>query len=335
MTGTRPGILILVAGLLVSGVLAYVAVRNADAGATWDAFAAADLRWFAPSIALLAVGFFLRALRWWVLFDRNGRPSLWGVVKALFLGYLFNNTLPAHAGEAVRVVALNRMERTPVAEIVGTVLIERAYDVLSLVMLLFLMVPWLPHLDWVRAAGIVAAVLFLGLVVLALVLLRYGDRPLRFLVRPLSRLPFVSQATAERVPRDFVSGMIGLTRPRTAAAAYSLTTLSWIVVGLGYWIALRAFGISLSPLAGILVLVGIGLALILPSSPGALGVFEAAVVVVLGAYKVDASSALSYALALHVLNVLPFVLVAIPLALTRGPRARSRAVSSNGSAPVE
>ena len=45
--------------------------------------------------------------------------------------------------------------------------------------------------------------------------------------------------------------------------------------------------------------------MILPSSPGALGVFEGATVVVLGAYGVDPSVALSYALVLHALNLAP------------------------------
>ena len=50
-----------------------------------------------------------------------------------------------------------------------------------------------------------------------------------------------------------------------------------------------------------------GLGLILPASPAAVGVFEAAVLVALKAYGVPESRALSYALVLHALNFFPYI----------------------------
>jgi uncharacterized membrane protein YbhN (UPF0104 family) len=68
--------------------------------------------------------------------------------------------------------------------------------------------------------------------------------------------------------------------------------------------------------------IAIGLAMILPSSPAAVGVFEGATVVALGAYGVNQSDALSYALVLHAINVLPFIVIAVPLLGVRGRRLR-------------
>ena len=99
--------------------------------------------------------------------------------------------------------------------------------------------------------------------------------------------------------------------------AFLWTTGSWIVLGFSYWFVMRAFDLGLSPVAGELVVIGIGLAMVLPSSPGAIGVFEAATVVVLKAYGVDNSVALSYALLLHALNVIPLFAVAIGAIITR------------------
>jgi glycosyltransferase 2 family protein len=77
------------------------------------------------------------------------------------------------------------------------------------------------------------------------------------------------------------------------------------------------FDLGLSPAAGLLVSVAVGVAMVLPASPAALGAFEAATVVALDAYGVPRSEALSYALVLHALNLVPF-LVAGPLALRAG-----------------
>ena len=64
--------------------------------------------------------------------------------------------------------------------------------------------------------------------------------------------------------------------------------------------------------------------MILPSSPAAVGVFEGATVVVLSAYGVPASAALSYAIVLHALNVVPLLAVAVALAVSRRFRMRTQ-----------
>jgi uncharacterized membrane protein YbhN (UPF0104 family) len=193
------------------------------------------------------------------------------------------------------------------------VLVERAFDVLSLLVLLFVTAPWLPHVSWLKAAAVLAAVLAVGLGAAILLLARYGDRPLRFLFRPLGRLPFVPPSSAERAPGDFLEGAVGLLRARTGIVGLALTTLSWIALAVGFWLVMLAFHLGLSPLAGLLVVVASGLAMILPSSPAALGVFEGATVVAVTAYGVDSSRALSFALVLHALNFLPFIVIGIPL----------------------
>jgi uncharacterized protein (TIRG00374 family) len=233
-----------------------------------------------------------------------------------------NAVLPVRAGEAAAIVTLNKRAGTPVAEGTATVFVQRAEDVLSLLLLLFVMLPWLPHVSWLRAAGVLAIGLSVFLVVLAALVFRYGDRAIRILVSPLRWLPFVPSEALDRAPAHFIRGLAGLMSPRVAIISFAWTTLSWIVLGIGFWLVLEASGIDLSPLAGVLVVIGIGMAMILPSSPAAIGVFEGATVVVLSAYGVPDSIALSYALVLHALNVLPLFLVAGAMLALRRLRRR-------------
>jgi uncharacterized membrane protein YbhN (UPF0104 family) len=77
--------------------------------------------------------------------------------------------------------------------------------------------------------------------------------------------------------------------------------------------------------------VAINLAMILPSGPAGIGVFEAATLTALHPFHVERAQALSYALVLHGLNVVPF-LVAGYLVLQHHalvPRSGERAVSSS------
>ena len=324
----RAKALLVALGLAVSAVFAYVAVQDAQPRRTLDELRAIDYAWLLPALVLLLSAFLLRAIRWQSLFPTRDRPPLRHVIPALFIGYLANALLPLRTGDALAIVSLTRRAGRTVAETTATALVQRAQDVLSLVLLLFLLLPWLPHVDWLRAAGLVALVLLVLLALAAAAVLRYGERVLHVLLRPLRELPFVRAEALAGAPAEFVRGLGGLLNPRVALVSFAWTTLSWLVLGVGFWLVLKASGIELSPAAGVLVVIGIGLAMILPSPPAALGIFEGATVVVLSAYDVDGSTALSYALVLHALNVFPLFAVGAAAALTRQLRARARPAPS-------
>jgi hypothetical protein len=318
--------LLIAAGLLVTAGAMYFAVRGVKIDDTRDALAASDLRWLVPTSIVLAFALWLRVLRWWVLFDASSRPPLRAVGHAAFVGYFFNNILPARAGEAARVLALYSRARTPRAETVGTVVIERVFDLLALLFLLFASYPLLPQISWLKAAALLGLVLVTGLVVLIYVLVRYDDRAVRWLLSPLRRLP--GAGVAERVEQaveNAMRGLVALRKPRVALRGMALTLASWVVLGFSFWILTAALHLDVPVVAGMLVVVAINLSLVLPSSPAALGVFEAATVVALRAFDVPQAQALSYALVLHLLNFVPFLIIGAALlgpgALRRGARA--------------
>lgn len=297
------------AGLLVSALFTYIAVRDVRFSEVWEALQASNYWWLLPALALLAIAILVRAVRWRFLFARETRPPIAAVMRAMLVGYFFNNILPARAGEAARVVALNQSAGTSRAEATATVVIERTYDVLSLLVLLFVTLPWLPHVTWVHAAAVLAIALTAGLAVAIALLAVYGERPLRVALRPLARLPFLSSERVEAAASNLAHGLAAIRRPRLALAGFLWTTLSWLLLGLSFWLVMLGFDLELSPVAGLLVQIAVGLAMILPSSPAAVGVFEAATLVALGAYGISDSRALSYALVLHVLNFLPYIVV--------------------------
>jgi uncharacterized protein (TIRG00374 family) len=322
--GLRP--LLVVAGLLVTVVCTYVALRGVKLDDAVDALADCDLRWIVPSTLVLAVGVWLRILRWWVLFDESSRPPLRAVGGATFVGYFFNNILPARAGEAARVIALVNRARTPAAEVISTVVIERIFDLLALLFLLFASYPLLPEISWLKAAALLGLVLVTGLVVIVFLLVRYDDRAVRWLLSPLRRLP--GEHTGARVEAGVVNatrGLLALRDPRVGLRGMALTLGSWLVLSVSFWILTNAFDLDLPLVAGTVVVVAINLSLVLPSSPAALGVFEAATVVALRAFDVPQAEALSFALVLHLLNFVPFLVIGAALlgpgALRRGAPA--------------
>jgi glycosyltransferase 2 family protein len=106
--------------------------------------------------------------------------------------------------------------------------------------------------------------------------------------------------------------------------AVALTACSWVVMGISFWLITLAFPLPHSLLAGILVVIATNLAQVLPSAPAALGVFEAATVIALASYGASRSTALPYAVVLHVVNFVPYLLLG-PVALRGTSLAALRA----------
>lgn len=318
--GLRP--LLVAVGLVVTVVCMYLAVRGVALDDAVDALRESDLRWLLPTIPVFALAIVLRAVRWWALFSPAQRPPLRAIAYALLIGYFFNNILPARAGEAARVIALHRRAATPKAETLGTVVVERLFDVLALLIILFVSYPWLPEISWLRAAAIFGAVVVAVLVALIFVVVRYDERAVHWLLSPLRRIR--RAGVAERLEAAAVNatrGLVALRSPRIALRGMLLTIASWATLGASYAILTNAFALDLPLVAGMLVTVAINLSLVLPSSPAALGVFEAATVIALRAFDVPHAEALSYALVLHLLNLVPFLVIGVALL---GPGALRR-----------
>lgn len=310
--GLRP--LLVAAGLVVTAAGMYLAVRGVALADAVDALGESDLLWLVPTVPVFALAIVLRALRWWSLFAPARRPPLRAIFYALLIGYFFNNILPARAGEAARVIALHKRAATPKAETVGTVVVERLFDVLALLIVLFASYPWLPEISWLRAAAIFAVVLVAVLLALVFAVVRYDERAVHWLLSPLRRVK--REGMAERLEAAAVNatrGLVALRSPRIALRGMMLTIASWVTLGVSYAILTNAFAFDVPLVAGMLVTVAINLSLILPSSPAALGVFEAATVIALRAFDVPHAEALSYALVLHLLNLVPFLVIGVIL----------------------
>jgi uncharacterized membrane protein YbhN (UPF0104 family) len=212
------------------------------------------------------------------------------------------------------VLALNRRAGTSRAEAGATVLLERAYDILCLLLLLFVTIPWLPNISWLRAAAVLGIIVATGLATAIVVLAVWGLRPVHLALRPLHRLPFLRGERIEHIGDRIGEGLAAARQPRLVAGALAWTTLGWLVLALSVWFVMRGFHLGLSFAAALLVVVATNVVQILPSSPAAVGIFEAATLVALSPYHVSGSQALSYALVLHALNFLPYI-VAGPLLL--------------------
>ena len=263
---SRRALLVLVA-VVVTVVFAAIAVRGADREAVWEAIKSCDPLWLVPSVLVLGVSVFVRALRWRALFDPSRRPGIWPVTAATLVGYLFLQILPLRAGEAARIFALSQRSGTSKAEIAGTALLERVYDLVAVLGLLFVLLPWLPEITWLRAAASLGAAVFVLIVIAVVVLAVWGDRAVYAVMRPFARLPVVPADRLEEIGHNLAQGLVGLRRPGLALWALFLSVASWVLLGLSFWFVFESFDLGVGVVAGIFAMIAAGLTAVLPAGP--------------------------------------------------------------------
>jgi uncharacterized protein (TIRG00374 family) len=87
---------------------------------------------------LLFASHYSRALRWKILMEPLGfQPTTLNTFFAVMISYFFNLLVP-RLGEVMKCTLLAKYEKTPVDRLIGTMVAERAIDVISLLIVIFL-----------------------------------------------------------------------------------------------------------------------------------------------------------------------------------------------------
>jgi uncharacterized membrane protein YbhN (UPF0104 family) len=85
-----------------------------------------------PVGLILGLSHLVRALRWRLIMEPLGyKPSITNTFLAVLIGYLANLAVP-RLGEVLKCTLLSKYEKVPAEKIVGTIVAERAFDVISL-----------------------------------------------------------------------------------------------------------------------------------------------------------------------------------------------------------
>ncbi len=122
--------------LLASAVLVWLVFRNQDLGKILQDIKGADYRWIMLSYVVSLISHTARASRWRQLYLPIGyKPPTFRVLLAIMFGYFMNILIP-RAGEISRAGLLKRTDDIPFEVSIGTVIAERAFDVLTILFLI-------------------------------------------------------------------------------------------------------------------------------------------------------------------------------------------------------
>jgi uncharacterized protein (TIRG00374 family) len=297
--------------LPLAGAFLYLALRGVDWRQVRSVIAHARPSWLLCAALITTATSFLRGLRWRVLLNAEADLGIGTVFRATMVGYLGNNFLPARAGEVLRSVLISRNSTLTNAYVLTTALAERLMDVIAVVLAAALVLlgiqpkpRWLADLSLgmsvAAAAGIVA-----------LVVLPYTGTLIERILQGLplgERVGHFLQTTATQV-------LLGIRafHSRSRLAGFSaLTALIWAGDGLAVIAGARSLDLDIPFSIAMLLLTAMALGSALPSTPGYIGVYQIAAVMILGPFGIPKDRALAYSIVAQALAYVVITALGLP-----------------------
>ncbi|MBU8934668.1 MAG: flippase-like domain-containing protein [candidate division Zixibacteria bacterium] len=253
------------------------------------------------SVAFVA----FKALRWKLMVAPQKIIPVYRSITLYSAGQVLNILMPALTGQLGRVILFARKEGLRKTFVFSTIVLEILFDAITLVLFLLLTSLAFAFPDEYRSLSWVVAGITLALLAGLYVFLHYS-RALEDLGRRCfrERRPGLYIGLKKFI-RSFCKGIELLRSSQHLAGSLCISLVFWTTHMLVVYFLFKAFGFGLPIAAAAAVMIINTIALMVPITPGNAGTFEVAVSTSLVAFSVGRSDAVMFALALHIIDIIP------------------------------
>jgi uncharacterized protein (TIRG00374 family) len=258
------------------------------------------------AILLIPFAFLIRSLRWRYLLKHIKTVTKLNALSATVIGAMGDMIIP-RMGDFVRAYVMGKKEEVSKVASLATIVVERALDTLCILIILLLILAFsgfpvesTPSLAQSLKMGSYSLSLLCLVLIGFLLLLRF--RPAQIIRLIKASLGFLPEKWLERIIRileSFIFGLQGIQKGWHLLYVILLSALLWNMYALVNFLILRSFGLNLPFSAGFYFILFQVLGLAIPSSPGFVGTYHAAVVAGFAIFEVSQELAVSVAIIMH------------------------------------
>jgi glycosyltransferase 2 family protein len=288
------------AGVLISASFIYFAVRQVDFSEALRAMGTVQFGWLLGALFVYLLAFPVRALRWRRLLHNQEALPFRKVMVAVLVGHMANNVLPARTGEIYRAHFLGRRAQMSRSGVMGSIVVERIFDVLVLVCLMLLLFILFPETRLI--GGVALATFGLFLLALATGIIFYSftvGRSHQAIDKIFGILPQEIGAFISRRLKSFLRGTRSLSTVEGYLETVAYTVLIWTLEIGAVALIVISFGVVL-PLSGYLLVHALAaLSTALPSGPAYVGPYQYAFILALGFFAISEEKALAISVVAH------------------------------------
>ena len=266
-----------------------------------DELVHANYRYLPIALVCFILSLLARTAAWRTLLEE--KASFKRVFFTMTEGYFLNNVFPFRLGEIGRAFLLSRTTALRFWQVIPTIVLERAFDMLIVVSILLASLPFVVGVEGAREkAALVGGIVVAGLVVLY-ILAHQRERALAIYHQLQTRFPLLRRIAVSQL-ESFFQGLAVLTSAGRFLKVLGWMLLTWAFLITHYYLVLLAFVPEAKMIWAAFSTSTMMLGIAAPSAPGGLGVVEATLMFALSLFAVSQAKALAYALVAHAVSLL-------------------------------
>jgi len=302
--------------ILVMAVFLYFSFRKVNWPDAYRFGVRIALPAFLLVLALVPLHLVTRALRWkYLLIHEKNDVKFGNLLTALTVGFAVSYVLPGRVGEIVRPLYLARKEGVRPGFVIGTVVVERIFDIITMCALLgvFLLARPLVAAEFLlkpEAAkilnlwGLIGVASSVALMTICLLFYFFREKAMGLaarILKPLLPARFLGKVLT--LAHEFIDGLKFFHSLGTMLIYVGLSFMVWLGIILFYWVFFRSYGLSLPYVLLIPYIFVTGVGASIPT-PGMVGGFHYFSILGLTAlFGIEASQAAGLTIVVHALQL--------------------------------
>jgi hypothetical protein len=253
----------------------------------------------------------VRSSRWKLLLKQDTSLSSGFVLKALVIGYMINNILPAKVGELARMEYIKRKKGIGRVFLLGTIFLERFIDVLIVIVLFCISMLFVENNEIILFQNRWIILLISLFLIAAVISIFQSDRIKKIVLK----LPAPVRGKIISLLDSFEKATGFVRNKNLLFSVTGLSLITWGLTLLNCFVISRGLNIDL-PLHGYLFVIAAGvLGVVIPSTSGGLGVFHAITTGALILFDITPAKALAYSIIAHAFDFFPPIVLGLIILL--------------------
>lgn len=293
----------MVVGILLGILFFYLAVRNIKFHEVIESFRSIRYVYLVPVYMTMLAMHLLRAYRWGILLRPIERIRFVSLVSITSVGFLAIMAVPVRVGELARPYLIKRSSSIKMSSALGTIIIERLFDIFSILVMFSAVACIIPIPQWiVRSSMGILALVVLGMIFISVLVLnrRRAGRIIRVL---LLKMPRRLSLRIEEMIVHFTLGLELMTDITRLLGVAALSFIIWTIGAFAIYLLFFAFNFSLPLIAAFAVLVLVTAGISIPAAPGFVGNWHYFCVLALTFFSIPKADAMAFAIVHNFLSV--------------------------------
>ncbi|HEK86055.1 MAG: lysylphosphatidylglycerol synthase transmembrane domain-containing protein [Candidatus Saccharicenans sp.] len=302
--------------VLITAVFLWFFFRSVNWSETWRYLKQVNLFLMVLVVLLVPLHLVTRSIRWkFLLQPLKPEVSLWNAIEANTLGFTVTLIFPGRVGELVRPVYLAGKEKLSAGYLIGTIVVERMFDLLAMCSLLgvFLVLRPFYHHFLVARPEAYSHLYFWGKVglgfsgfLLAVILGLYflKNRAVKVICFLFKPLPEKIRVKIEGFSLEFIEGLRFFHSFFRLVSYFGLSLMVWLGICFFYWVFFLAYNLRVPFFLSIpyVFLTMVGASIPTPGMAGGFDYFSK--LGFISIYGLDPSMAVGMTIVIHSVQIL-------------------------------